>query len=178
MLHISERDAPRLIQDNNLKNSTNNPNNSCLNCLKFTIDAQTIGLIESNFIQEVMTVTASHILPVPNKPSCILGLLSRRRLVYWGIDLAMLMGLQPLDQSAELYEVIFASFQDLALAIIVSHVSGLIQIPKEQINYDISQMPSTLRPYLKGSVLDNNLDNRIMYFLNAENILHSTILHS
>ena len=88
-------------------------------CLKFSIDPQTVGLLESEFIQEVLTIRASHIMPVPNKPSCILGILSRRRRVYWAIDLAMLLGLQPLDQNIRLYEVILISVQQLSLALIV-----------------------------------------------------------
>jgi twitching motility protein PilI len=159
MPQLSERETPTLTTT----------------CLKFAIDSQTIGLLESEFVQEVITVASSHILPVPNKPSCILGILSRRHLAYWGIDLAMLLGMYPLDQSTEIYQVILTSFQDLALAMIVRQVDGLIYIPNNQINYDISSMPSTLRPYLKGSTLQNK---SLMYLLKAENILHSTILHS
>ena len=84
-------------------------------CLKFAIDPQTIGLIESEFIQEVLTIKATQVMPVPNKPSCIVGILSRRRRVYWAVDLAMLLGLQPLDQNIGLYEVILASVQQLSV---------------------------------------------------------------
>jgi positive phototaxis protein PixI len=144
-------------------------------CLKFSIDPQTIGLLESEFTQEVLTIRASHIMPVPNKPSCILGILSRRRRVYWAIDLAMLLGLQPLDQNIRLYEVILISVQQLSLALIVPKVLGVAHIPNDTIDQNISAAPATLRPYLKGFINDKG---EFSYLLKAENIVQSTILHS
>ena len=97
--------------------------------LKFVLDPQTIGLLESEFVQEVLTVKATQIMPVPNKPSCILGILSRRRRVYWSIDLAMLLGLQPLNQNIGLYEVILTSVQEFSLALIVPSILGVYVFP-------------------------------------------------
>ncbi len=144
-------------------------------CLKFSIDPQTIGLLESEFTQEVLTIRASLIMPVPNKPSCILGILSRRRRVYWAIDLAMLLGLQPLDQNIRLYEVILISVQQLSLALIVPKVLGVVNILNDTIDQSISAAPATLRPYLKGFINDKG---EFSYLLKAENIVQSTILHS
>jgi twitching motility protein PilI len=144
-------------------------------CLKFSIDPQTIGLLESEFTQEVLTIRASHIMPVPNKPSCILGILSRRRRVYWAIDLAMLLGLQPLDQNIGLYEVILISVQKLSLALIVPKIWGGVHIPNDTFDQNISSVPAILRPYLKGYINDNG---GVSYLLKAENIVQSTILHS
>ncbi len=144
-------------------------------CLKFLIDPQTVGLLESEFTQEVLTIRASHIMPVPNKPSCILGILSRRRRVYWAIDLAMLLGLQPLDQNIRLYEVILISVQQLSLALIVPKILGVVHIPNDTIDQNISAVPATLRPYLKGFINDKG---EFSYLLKADNIVQSTILHS
>jgi positive phototaxis protein PixI len=144
-------------------------------CLKFSIDPQTVGLLESEFTQEVLTIRASHIMPVPNKPSCILGILSRRRRVYWAIDLAMLLGLQPLDQNIRLYEVILISVQQISLALIVPKVLGVVHIPNDTFDQNISAVPATLRPYLKGFINDKG---EFSYLLKAENIVQSTILHS
>jgi positive phototaxis protein PixI len=144
-------------------------------CLKFLIDPQTIGLLESEFTQEVLTISASHIRPVPNKPSCILGILSRRRRVYWAIDLAMLLGLQPLDQNIGLYEVILISVQQLSLALIVPKILGVVHIPNDSFDHNISSVPATLRPYLQGYINDKG---EFSYLLRAENIVQSTILHS
>jgi len=143
--------------------------------LKFAIDPQTIGLLESEFIQEVLTIEATHIRPVPNKPSCILGVLSRRRRVYWAIDLAMLLGLQPLDQNIELYEVILTSVQQLSLALIVPKIFGVVNITSDRLEQNINLVPSVLRPYFKGYI---NEKEEFSYLLKAENILRSTILHS
>lgn len=143
--------------------------------LKFAIDPQTIGLLESEFATEVLTVKASHVMPVPNKPSCILGILSRRRRVYWAVDLAMLLGLQPLNQNIGLYEVILTSVQELSLALIVPSILGVVHIPSDRFENAIFSIPATLRPYLKGYVNENG---EISYLLWAENIVRSTILHS
>jgi positive phototaxis protein PixI len=144
-------------------------------CLKFVIDPQTIGLLESEFTQEVLTIKAAHIIPVPNKPSCILGILSRRRRVYWAIDLAMLLGLQPLDQNIRLYEVILISAQELSLALVVPKILGVVNIHSDHLEQNINSVPSTLRPYFKGYI---NEREEIFYLLKAENIMRSTILHS
>ena len=144
-------------------------------CLKFVIDPQTIGLLESEFTQEVLTVRSTHIMPVPNKPSCILGILSRRRRVYWAIDLAMLLGLQPLDQNIGLYEVILTSVHELSLALIVPKILGVVHVPSDHIEQNINSVPSTLRPYFKGYITEKE---EVAYLLKAENIVGSTILHS
>lgn len=143
--------------------------------LKFVIDPQTIGLLESEFTQEVLTIKASHIIPVPNKPSCILGILSRRRRVYWAIDLAMLLGLQPLDQNIRLYEVILISAQELSLALVVPKIWGVVDIHSNHLEQNINSDPATLRPYFKGYI---NEKEEISYLLKAESIMRSTILHS
>ncbi|MBD2175746.1 chemotaxis protein CheW [Pseudanabaena sp. FACHB-1998] len=144
-------------------------------CLKFAIDPQTIGLLESEFTQEVLTLKASLVMPVPNKPSCVLGILSRRRRVYWAIDLAMLLGLQPLDQNIRLYEVILTSVQELSLALIVPKIFGVVHLDSDQIEHDIFSAPAILKPYLKGYFREKG---ETAYLLRAENILRSTILHS
>ncbi len=145
--------------------------------LKFAIDPQTIGLLESEFTQEVLTVRASHVMPVPNKPSCILGILSRHRRVYWAIDLAMLLGFQPLDSNIHLYEVILTSVQDLSLALIVPSIMGVVHLPSNNFENDIFALPATLKPYLKGYVHGEGKEGTA-YLLKAEHILQSAILHS
>ncbi len=144
-------------------------------CLKFVIDPQTIGLLESEFTQEVLTIKATHISPVPDKPSCILGILSRRRRVYWAVDLAMLLGLQPLDQNIALYQVILASVQELSLALIVPKILGVVHIPSDRLEQNINFVPATLRPYLKGYISEKEESS---YLLRAESIVQSAILHS
>jgi len=144
-------------------------------CLKFAIDPQTIGLLESEFTQEVLTLKSSLVMPVPNKPSCVLGILSRRRRVYWAIDLAMLLGLQPLDYKIKLYEIILTSVQQLSLALVVPKILGVVHLDNEQIEHDIFSAPAVLKPYLKGYFREKG---ETAYLLKAENILQSTILHS
>jgi chemotaxis signal transduction protein len=148
---------------------------AAVTCLKFAIDIQSIGLLESEFVQEVITIRSSHIIPVPNKPSCILGILSRRRRVYWGVDLAMLLGMQPLNPNISLYEVILISMQQLSLALVVPQIMGVVNIPHEHISNDITLMPATLKSYLKGYARERE---NIAYLLKAESILRSNILHS
>lgn len=144
-------------------------------CLKFVIDPQTIGLLESEFTQEVLSVKASHIRPVPNKPSCILGILSRRRRVYWAIDLGMLLGLHPLNQNISLYEVILITANQITLALVVPKILGVVHIPSDRFEKNINIIPATLKPYFKGYIKEKE---EYSYLLKAENIVRSTILHS
>lgn len=143
--------------------------------LKFAIDPHTIGLIESEFAQEVITVRSGLITPVPNKPSCILGILSHRRRVYWATDLAMLLGLQPLDQNILLYEVILACVQERSLALIVPKIFGIAKISGDRIDKNTMSIPSVMRPHIKGYFQEQG---DLFYLLQAESILSSAILHS
>jgi twitching motility protein PilI len=143
--------------------------------LKFAIDPHTIGLLESEFTQEVITIKSTEVNPVPNKPSCILGILSRRRHVYWAIDLAMLLGLQRLDQHIGLYEVIIVRVQERALALVVPTIFGVVNIPSDRHESDSALIPATLKPYLSGYV---NEGGKITYLFRADSILRSAILHS
>ncbi len=145
--------------------------------LKFAIDYQTIGLLESEFTQEVLTVRSTHVMPVPNKPSCILGILSRHRRVYWAIDLSMLLGLQPINPNNQLYEVILISAHQRSLALIVPNILGTVHFSHEQIENNIFSTPTALKPYIKGYIHGNGKEG-IAYLLKAESILMSTILHS
>ena len=143
--------------------------------LRFAIDAQTTGLLESEFAQEVLTVKGGLITPVPNKPSCVLGILSRRRRVYWAVDLAMLLGLQPLEQNILLYEVVLLSAQSLALALVVPKIFGVMRASEHDFETNVNNFPLVIKPYVKGYVSDAG---ETCYLLKAENILRSTILHS
>ncbi|PZU96787.1 MAG: hypothetical protein DCE90_09090 [Pseudanabaena sp.] len=143
--------------------------------LKFAIDTQNIGLIESEFAQEVLTVKGGLITPVPNKPSCVLGILSRRRRVYWAVDLAMMLGLQPLEQDILLYEVILLSAQSLALALVVPKIFGVMRVAEHEVEVNMNNLPLVIKPYVKGYVSGAG---ETCYLLKAENILRSTILHS
>lgn len=144
-------------------------------CLKFEITPQITGLLENEFAQEVLAIKANNIMPVPNKPSCILGILTRHRRVYWAIDLSMLLGLQPLDPNIRLYEVILTKVKERSLALVVPSILGVIRIPKSHIKTDIFTMPEILSPYLDGYLNENG---EISYLFQAENILRSSILHS
>ena len=148
-------------------------------CLKFMIDYQTIGLIESEFAQEVLTVKSTHINAIPDKPSCILGILSRRRCVYWAIDLAMLIGLQTQERHPKnqpsLHEVILLSVHGLSLALVVPSISGLVSLDRDRLQKDVTVAPASMRHYLKGYVEDKGT---FCFLLQAENIVRSAILHS
>ena len=148
-------------------------------CLKFMIDPQTIGLIESEFAQEVIAVKSTHITPIPDKPSCILGILSRRRHVYWAIDLAMLIGLQTADLNPKrhpsIYEVILLSVDGLALALVVPSILGIVSLDRDRLQHDVSLAPVSMRHYLKGYIEDKGT---FCSLLQAENIVRSAILHS
>lgn len=169
-LQTSQNSEPRA----NLTSKINT-DSSLETYLKFAIDAQTTGLIESEFAQEVLTVKGGLITPVPNKPSCVLGILSRRRRVYWAVDFAMMLGLQPLEQNILLYEVILLSAQSLALALVVPKIFGVKRVAERDFETNINKFPLVIKPYVKGYVSDAG---ETCYLLKAENILRSTILHS
>ncbi|MBE9181719.1 purine-binding chemotaxis protein CheW [Oculatella sp. LEGE 06141] len=148
--------------------------------LCFQLGEQTQALFSMDQVQEVITIPAQQITPMPNMPACVLGLLSRRSRVMWVIDTAYLLMSQPVAPSLAHYEIIVIQvnqlFRQQAMPLATSHrhtlmglvvqkirgsryfSSGLIQPPQDTASPDLASC-------LKGYLLQQ--DN-LMLVLDAE----------
>ncbi len=86
-------------------------------------------LVEMQHTQEVFATRSQRIVPMPNLPSCILGMLNQRSRVYWIVDLAALLGLDPLDPRSSSHMIAIIHHQGTLLGLAVKEVRGVIRFP-------------------------------------------------
>lgn len=125
-------------------------------------------------VQEVTTLPAQRLTPMPNLPSCLLGLMNHRSQVIWVVDLAEVLGLPRLDVQYQAYNLVLIRTGNLVLALAVRSILGFFWLPPESIHPTHGQISASLQPYLDGYALH---DNDVLLVLKAAAILHSTALH-
>ncbi|NET60108.1 MAG: chemotaxis protein CheW [Symploca sp. SIO2E6] len=124
--------------------------------LSFPLSKEENGLLPLEQITEIMRLNWVEILPVPEMPSCILGIGNWRGEMLWLVDLKELVGYTPLSKSGK----ILAS--PVAIVIEVNHQSlGLVV---EQVNdielHDLQRLqpatagtfPPKIMPFVLGSL--------------------------
>ena len=127
------------------------PSESVQKFLRFALGDQDRGMLLLEQIVEVLSVTVADILPVPEMPSCILGIYNWRGKMLWLIDLDYLVDYAP--QSLEV----------LPLMAMVIQINGqsiglVVQYVKDIELYDLDQLqpattdvfPPRLLPFVKG----------------------------
>ncbi|MEE3715684.1 chemotaxis protein CheW [Tumidithrix elongata RA019] len=153
-----------------------------LQFIEFQLDSHIFAALETEIVQEVLSIKAQNVVPVPNMPSTVLGLMSRRGRVYWTIDLAMMLGLPHLSAEVKQYEVMILNVENLLLAVAVPKIKGMIKVSVNLVSTSTQSCPTTLKSYSKGSMTLHQEDQmrspRVIYVLKAEAIARSGILHS
>jgi positive phototaxis protein PixI len=102
--------------------------------------------------EEVLTIRAQQVTPMPLMPACVLGLSNRRSRVSWVVDLSMLLGFTPLDMNVQQYTLIQIQAEGVPLNLAVQKVHGVIRLANESIQSPPGAETPTpeLTPYLKG----------------------------
>ncbi|NES25024.1 MAG: chemotaxis protein CheW [Symploca sp. SIO3E6] len=124
--------------------------------LRFPLTKEESGLLPLEKITEILRLNWVEILPVPEMPSCILGIGNWRGEMLWLVDLKELVGCTPLSKSGQMLA------SPVAIVIEVNnHPLGLVV---EQVNdielHDLQQLqPATagtfspkLMPFVLGSL--------------------------
>ncbi|MEA5511450.1 chemotaxis protein CheW [Crocosphaera sp. UHCC 0190] len=141
--------------------------------LQLQINSQTQVALPMNMTQEVLITSASRLTIMPNMPPCLLGLLNQRSRIFWVIDLALLLGLQPLGLELQQYSIAIIRSRNNALGLAVEAVKGVIRFPKEVIQSPIGTVEPELTPYLQGCIAQ---ERQILLILSPEAILNAPIL--
>ncbi len=108
-------------------------------------------------------------------PAYVMGLLNRRSKVLWVIDLARMLGLPPIEINVQHYNIVIISNGTSTFGVIVQAVEGVVRLTAECIQSPIAQVSSSLVPYLRGCVLQ---EQEILLVLDAEAIMRSPLLNS
>ncbi len=131
-----------------------------------------LALLEAEIVTEVMTISVSEILSVPQMPYCILGIYSWRSEMLWIIDLENLLGYPPSfnpDNETILMMVVQIAGQSLGL--VIPKIDNIIEQNIEDFKNPSSEIFSEdILPFLNGYFTDEN--NNIVMLMNAEEIFH------
>ena len=141
--------------------------------LKLQLDSTTTAVLSMEYAQEVLVVPIGGITPIPRMPTCVWGLINRRNKLLWTIDLAQMLGRQPLEAKAQQHNVAILRTGNILVAVVVEAVKGVARFPKESIQSPIGTVDASLTPYLRGCILDQR---EILLVLDVDAIAHSPIL--
>ncbi|HEY9619491.1 MAG TPA: chemotaxis protein CheW [Crinalium sp.] len=143
--------------------------------LKFQLCANAPAVISMRHAQEALTLSARQLTPMPNMPSCMLGLMNRRSRVLWVVDLAQLLGLSMLGGGIQQYNLIIVQVGSVPLGLAVQQVEGITWLEASSIQSPLRHVDPTVIPYLSGCVLQQQ---EIVLVLDATAVLNSPIFQS
>ena len=142
--------------------------------LKLHLEPHTPAILAMEQVQEVLIIPARRITPMPNMTECVIGLLNRRNRVLWVIDLAQLLGLQPLPTNTQQYNVVIIQAKQISLGLLVQEVKGVTHFAHQLIQPPTELVTSALIPYLSGCIFQSE---EVLLVLNAEAIVLSPTLY-
>ncbi len=142
--------------------------------LSLQLDSQTAAVLPMEHAQEVLVVPVERIVPMPNMPECVLGLLNQRSRVFWAIDLPQMLELQPIDRDVQQYNIAIVRVENVPLGLVVQEVKGVMRLSADALQSPIGAFAPSLTPYLRGWVQQKS---DALLVLDAKAIMRSPILH-
>lgn len=128
--------------------------------LRFQLSAEDTALLTVDRMAEIIMVWVNEILPVPEMPSCVLGILNWRGKMLWLVDLGHLLGFPPLfsqDRLATSAMAIVLQRENQYLGLVISQVIDIEQYESQQMHpADAQLFPPELLPFLQGFFIDTN----------------------
>ncbi|ABA19686.1 CheW protein [Trichormus variabilis ATCC 29413] len=141
--------------------------------LKFYLNQQSAAILAMNHTQEAVLISAESITPMPNMPHCVLGLMNWRSRIIWVIDLPKMLNLESLENRVHQYSVIVIKVESTILGLVVQEIKGITKFMSDEIRSPIGQVASSLVPYLRGCVTQQE-ENFLV--LDAQAIVNSSVL--
>lgn len=121
--------------------------------LRFELAQKNDALLPLERIVEVMQIALEDIFPVPDMPSCILGVCSWRGETLWLVDLNHLVGYTPLHQQPQLTRtpiVIVVQSASRSLGLVVERVGDVDLFDLESIQWEAGLCSPELEPFVLG----------------------------
>jgi chemotaxis signal transduction protein len=143
--------------------------------LRFQVCPQNTALLAVEQIAAVVPIGISDILPVPQMPTCVLGLYNWRGEMLWLVDLSCQIGFPSLFAANTALSTLMAIVVQVAgqsLGFVVRQVHDIERHDPEQIQLPISEcLPPQLLPFVQGS-----LSNDQTIVLNGSALLQAPVL--
>lgn len=130
-------------------------------------------LISMEAVQEVLSLPVQRLSPMPGMPAPVLGLMNRGNRIFWLVDLALMLGLAPLESNLQQHNVLILRVGTFALGLAVSELQPMIWLADEQLQSDVSLLNPQLRPFVSHVV---KRDETSFWLLREQSILQSPLL--
>lgn len=122
--------------------------------LRFALGSQDSGLLPLEQISEVLSFTPTEILPVPEMPSCVLGIYNWRGKMLWLIDLNSLIDYPPFvhgGRESEPLTAMVIQMNSQSMGLVVQCVNDIERHDATQIqNATAGLFPPKLLQFVKG----------------------------
>ena len=141
--------------------------------LRFQIEPQNQAVFPMKYAQEVLTIPRQGVTSIPNMSSHIIGLVNRRNLIYWLLDLSLMLGLNCSCKGVREYNIVFVKINKVSVGLVVQKIKGITRINSKQIQSPIDSISSQTIPYLDGCIVD---DEKLTYVLDPIAILETKLI--
>lgn len=143
--------------------------------LQFQLSPNDYALLEAELVTEIITISPTEILPVPQMIYSVLGIYSWRSEMLWIVDLANLVGYPPALETAEVeldnLIVLVIQLQGQALGLVIPKVDNIVQLELSELKLASKELFSEdILSFLAGYFTDN--DNNIVMLIDAEKIFN------
>ncbi len=143
--------------------------------LRFHITPATQAVLPMHQVQEVLALPTQRLTPMPNMPSCLLGLMNRRSRALWVVDLSQVLSLPGFDPNRRQYDLIIVRIEAIVLALAVHQINGVCWLPTDAIQSPPGHVPPSLQAYLRGCAIQ---EQELWLVLNAAAIVQSSKLRN
>lgn len=135
-------------------------------------NSRDLALLEAEMVTEVITVSISEILSVPQMPYCVLGIYSWRSEMLWILDLENLLGYPPsFNPTNKTVLMMVIQIEGQSLGLVIPQIDNIIEHNIEDFKAPSSDIFSEdILPFLNGYFTDQ--DNNIVMLINAAEVFH------
>ncbi|MBW4626026.1 MAG: chemotaxis protein CheW [Brasilonema octagenarum HA4186-MV1] len=125
--------------------------------LRFPLGLQDSGLLPLEQIAEISRVNLASILPIPEMPSCILGICHWRGEMLWLLDLNHLIGYPHLTMQATPVAIV-VKVNEQAIGLVVPQVDDIESYDLQQLQKAAPGLfPPKLLPFVLGALPNGNI---------------------
>ena len=143
--------------------------------LRFPLGDETTGLLSLDRLVEVIKVRPQEILPIPEVPEYLLGIVNRRGEAVWIVDLLYLIGATHLSQRElvpEVYMAILVQAEEQAIGLLVERVSSIEVYNSTNLQpFPAQTLPSRLLTFFEGYFVDSG--GNTLALLNVDTIIET-----
>jgi positive phototaxis protein PixI len=141
--------------------------------LRFKLQSNLMAALRLEVVQEVLSIPADHLTPIPFMPECTFGLLNQRSRIIWAVDLPQIMGLSHIDRNRQQYNIAIIKTGNNTIATVVDEIKGVFRFPQELVQTNVESLPPNLVSYLQGCIVQ---EEEILMLLEPNSIINSPML--